>query len=51
MLDRVKISCDFVVLGNVIRNKGKLIAVVQSTDDRQLVVVCLTLMTSKSKAL
>jgi hypothetical protein len=32
----VKISCDFVVLVNVIKNKDKLMAVVPSTDDRRL---------------
>jgi hypothetical protein len=44
----VKISCDFVVLGNVVRNKGKL-TVVHSADDGRLVVICLTLITLKPR--
>jgi hypothetical protein len=36
MLDRVKISFNFVVLGNVMGGKDKLTLVVPSADDRLL---------------
>jgi hypothetical protein len=45
----MKISSDFVVLGNVLRNKDKLTVVVPSVGDRRLVVICLTLITSKPR--
>jgi hypothetical protein len=46
-LDSLKISCDFAILGSVIRNKGRGFVVVPSVGDRRVVVICLTLLTSK----
>jgi hypothetical protein len=49
-LVRWKISCDFAVLGKVMRNKGRfLVVAVSSEDDRRVVVICLTLRTSKPR--
>jgi hypothetical protein len=45
----VNISYDFVVLGNVMRNKGELKVVVPYADDQWLVVICLTLIRSKPR--
>jgi hypothetical protein len=46
-----KISCDLGVLGKVIRNVGGggVTLVGPSVDDRRVVVICLTLMTSKPR--
>jgi hypothetical protein len=46
-LGRRKISCDFSVLGRVIRKRGRFADLGSSGDDRRVVVICLTLMTSK----
>jgi hypothetical protein len=45
--DRLKISCDFAVLGKVIKNKGMFLVVVSSEGDRRVVVICFTLTASK----
>jgi hypothetical protein len=42
-------SWDFAVLGKVIRNKGRLTVDVPSGGVRRVVVICLTLMTSKPR--
>jgi hypothetical protein len=47
-LGEVKIPCDFVILGTV-KNKGKLKVVVPSADNRCLVVIGFTQITSKPK--
>jgi hypothetical protein len=45
---RWNISCGFAVLGKVIRNRGRFLVVAASFgDDRHVVVICLTLRTSK----
>jgi hypothetical protein len=48
-LGRLKISCDFAVLGKVIRNRWRFLVVAPSEDDRRVVVICLTLITSKPR--
>jgi hypothetical protein len=48
-LCRLKISCDFAVLYNVMRNKGRFLVVVPSESDRRVVVICLTLTTSNPR--
>jgi hypothetical protein len=48
-LGSLKISCNFAVLGKVIRNKGRLLVVVPSEDDLRVDVICLTLITSKPR--
>jgi hypothetical protein len=45
-LERRKISWNFVVLGKVIRKRGRFMAVDQSEGDRRVVVIYLTLITS-----
>jgi hypothetical protein len=45
----LKIDCDFAVLGKVIRNKGRFLVVVPSEGGRWVVVICLTLITSKPR--
>jgi hypothetical protein len=45
----LKISCDFAVLGNVIRNKGRFFVFPLSEDGRRVVINCLTLITSKPR--
>jgi hypothetical protein len=45
-LGRLKISCDFAVLGKVMRNNGRFLVVVLLEGDRRVVVICLTLTTS-----
>jgi hypothetical protein len=46
-LVNLKISCDFAILGKVMGNKRRFLVVVLSEGDQQVVVICLTLMTSK----
>jgi hypothetical protein len=48
-LDSLKTSCDFAILGRVIRNKGRGFIVAPSVDDWRVVVICLTLITSKTR--
>jgi hypothetical protein len=48
-LGKVKISCDFAILGKVMRKKDKLMVVVPSADDQSLVVICLTAVMSKPR--
>jgi hypothetical protein len=49
-LGRWNISCDFAVLGKVMRNRRRFLVVVfPSADDRRVVVICLRLGTSKSR--
>jgi hypothetical protein len=43
----LKISGDFAVLGKIIRNKRRFLVVPPSEDDRWVVVICFTLITSK----
>jgi hypothetical protein len=48
-LGRLKISCDFAILGKVTRNRGRFwVVVASSEDDWHVVVICLTL-TSKPR--
>jgi hypothetical protein len=42
-----KISWDFVVLGKVIRKRGRFMVFDPSGGDRRVAVICLTLITSK----
>jgi hypothetical protein len=44
-----KISSDFSDLGRVIRKRGRFMDLGSSGDDRRVVVICLTLMTSKPR--
>jgi hypothetical protein len=44
-----KISCDFPDLGRVRRKRGMFVDRGSSGDDRRVVVICLTLMTSKPR--
>jgi ribosomal protein L36 len=44
-----KISWDLEVLGRVIRNKGRLMVLGPSEFDRRVMVICLTLITSKPR--
>jgi hypothetical protein len=46
-LGRRKISWDFAVLGKVMRKRGRFVVFGSSGDDRRMVVICLTLTTSK----
>jgi hypothetical protein len=48
-LESLKKSWDFVVLGRVIRNRGRIMYVVAS-GDRRAVDICPTLMTSKPRS-
>jgi hypothetical protein len=48
-LGRLKMSCDFAILGKVIRNKGRFLVVDSSEGDLRVVVICLTLTTSNSR--
>jgi hypothetical protein len=48
-LGRRKISWDFLVLGKVLRKSGRVITLDSSGGDRPLVVICLTLITSKPR--
>jgi hypothetical protein len=43
----LNISCDFAVLGKVIRKKGRFVLVTPSEVDRRVDVICLMLITSK----
>jgi hypothetical protein len=42
-LGRLKISCDFAILGKVIRNKVRFLVVASSEGNLRVVVICLTL--------
>jgi hypothetical protein len=44
-----KISWEFAVLGRVLRNRGRLEIFGSSEDDRRVVVICVTLTTSKPR--
>jgi hypothetical protein len=46
---RLKISWDFAVLGKMIGNKGRFLAIVPSEGDRRVVVICFTLTTSNPR--
>jgi hypothetical protein len=48
-LGRLKMSCDFAVLGKVIRNKGRFLVVDSSEGDLRVVVICLTLTMSNRR--
>jgi hypothetical protein len=48
-LGRRKISWDFAVLGKVTRKRGRFVVLGSSGDDRRVVVICLTLTTSKPR--
>jgi hypothetical protein len=44
-----KISWDFVILGKVIRKRGRFMVVDPSEGDRQVAVICSTLITSNTR--
>jgi hypothetical protein len=48
-LGRRKISWDFAVLGKVTRKRSRVITLDSSGSDRRVVVICLTLTTSKPR--
>jgi hypothetical protein len=48
-LDKRKISCDFAVLGRVMRNRGRFIILDSSGVERRVAVICLTLKMSKPR--
>jgi hypothetical protein len=48
-LGRRKISWDFGVLGKVTRKSGRVKTLVSSGGDRRVVVICVTLITSKPR--
>jgi hypothetical protein len=49
ILGNQKISCDFSDLGRVMRKRGMFVDRGSSVDDQLVVVICLTLMTSKPR--
>jgi hypothetical protein len=47
----LKISCGFVIRGNITRNKGRFVVWALSDVDRWVVVICLTLIISKPRSI
>jgi hypothetical protein len=48
-LGSLKISCDFAILGKVMKNKRWFVGVLPLGGDQRMVVICLTLITSKPR--